>query len=174
MKSVVHSCLLAFLDSLQSFVQCCTEFVNAVCTCSLLHVSHWLGTEHRVCAAVDELRKRLLDESEKVRRRAMVTLGELLFYLCSVDGMKELSDVGEQSAGAVVDAIVCLLQTEEDVVTLHYACKAIDNILATTGFWPQQFAAPGTAQGLLKVRCRTPLLPVTCTPLMLWGSFVAM
>lgn len=106
-----------------------------------------------LCAAIDKLRKRLLDESEKVRRRAMVTLGELLFYLCSVDSTETVAseDVGGASAGAAVEAVLRLLRPEEDAIAQHYACKAIDNVLAKGGFWPQQFAVPGTAQGLLKV-----------------------
>ena len=71
--------------------------------------------------------------------------------------IRDSTDTGEntnfgESARAAVDAIVRLLHPGEDTVVQHYACKAIDNVLAKRGFWPEQFATPGIAHGLLKVR----------------------
>ena len=109
--------------------------------------------ETAVHAAIDKLRIRLLDESEKVCRRAMVTLGELLFYLCSVGstGLVGTAVVTEEAADSAVDGVLRLLQPDADAVAQHYACKAIDNVLAKSGFWPKRFAIPASAEALLKV-----------------------
>lgn len=105
-------------------------------------------------AAVDTLRAGLHDEHDRVRRRSMLTLGELIFYLCSVDcapggGGAQARDVG--AADSTVDAVLGLLRPNEDQIAQHYACKTIDNVLAKTGFWPERFAVKGTARALLEV-----------------------
>jgi serine/threonine-protein kinase ULK4 len=104
-------------------------------------------------AALDKLRVRLHDENEQVRRLAMITLGELLFYMCSGESAGGLSamSVAESTAHATVDAVLHLLQPSEDTIAQNYACKAIDNVLAKSGFWPNQLAVPRIAKGLLKV-----------------------
>lgn len=112
-------------------------------------------------AAVETLRAGLHDDHERVRRRAMLTLGELIFYLCSVEppsrsgGRSEARDTA--SADATVDAVLRLLRPEEDPVAQHYACKTIDNVVAKHGFWPERFAVMGTARALLDV-CPPPLI----------------
>jgi len=110
---------------------------------------------------VDTLRAGLHDEHDRVRRRSMVTLGELIFYLCSVDcapggggSVPQARDVG--AADATVDAVLRLLRPSDDQIAQHYACKTIDNVLAKTGFWPERFAVMGTARALLEVRLRFP------------------
>lgn len=102
-----------------------------------------------LCAALLKLQRCLQDSSATVRRRAMMTLGELLFYLCA-------SESGTISCGtvtlqAVIDTVVCMLHPGEDSVAQHYACRTIENVLATSGFLPQQFASCGTALALAKV-----------------------
>lgn len=91
----------------------------------------------------------------------MLTLGELLFYLCSTDNGRGGGSQGRSTTDAddTVDAVLWLLRPDEEQATQHYACKTIDNVLTKGGFWPERFAAVKTARALLDVRSQT-LLPV--------------
>eukprot|EP00892_Ulva_mutabilis_P008231 jgi/Ulvmu1/5780/UM025_0034.1 len=82
----------------------------------------------------------------------MLTLGELIFYLCSMDTPGRTTGAADVAAAdATVDAVLRLLRIDEDQIAQHYACKTIDNVLAKQGFWPERFAVMGTARSLLEL-----------------------
>lgn len=84
-----------------------------------------------------------------MRRRAVATLGELVFYFSS-EGTSSLRSKTLQPA-ALAAGIVRLLRPSEDAVTRHYSAKVLENMMTTNNFWADQFATFEAAIGLLEV-----------------------
>lgn len=101
------------------------------------------------CAAVPALQQCLSSSDPIVRRRAVATLGELVFYFSS-EGTNSLRTRAPKPA-ALVAEIVQLLQPSEDAVTRHYSAKILENMMTTKNFWAEQFATVEAATGLLEV-----------------------
>uniref|UniRef100_A0A7I4CYJ5 Protein kinase domain-containing protein n=1 Tax=Physcomitrium patens TaxID=3218 RepID=A0A7I4CYJ5_PHYPA len=98
------------------------------------------------------LTETLRDKQDKVRRCAMATLGELLFYIATQnDGSpragggldNSVKDVKSsntwQIPGTTIALISSILRRGEDDVTQHYALKTIENIASQGGDWAQRF-----------------------------------
>lgn len=69
------------------------------------------------------------DKNEKVRRKAVASLGELLFYAATQLDDENADPVWEIPPLAVTVLIQCLDAAEDDIVRF-YACKTIENITA--------------------------------------------
>ena len=69
------------------------------------------------------------DKNEKVRRKAVASLGELLFYAATQLDDEHADPVWEIPPLAVQVLIQCLNATEDEIVRF-YACKTIENITA--------------------------------------------
>ena len=72
------------------------------------------------------------DKNEKVRRKAMASLGELLFYAAT-----QLDDESQEGGGAsweipdsAIQVLIICLGNGEDVIVRFYACKTLENITA--------------------------------------------
>ncbi|GAQ91889.1 Serine-threonine protein kinase FUSED [Klebsormidium nitens] len=82
-------------------------------------------------------------EEERVRRRAVASLGELLFYIATQSEqsprpanaplVREVPDVTFAAVGS-------LLRRGEDEVAQHYAVKTIENVASQGGTWAAKFA----------------------------------
>jgi len=69
------------------------------------------------------------DKNEKVRRKAVASLGELLFYAATqLDD--EQADAIWEIPQVTVDMIVHCLEAGEDDIVRFYACKTVENITA--------------------------------------------
>ena len=69
------------------------------------------------------------DKNEKVRRKAVASLGELLFYAATQLDDEQADPIWEIPEVAVLALIKCLDTTEDEIVRF-YACKTIENITA--------------------------------------------
>lgn len=71
------------------------------------------------------------DKNEKVRRKAVASLGELLFYAATQldDDNSESGTIWEIPESAVNILIHCLASNEDETVRF-YACKTLENITA--------------------------------------------
>jgi serine/threonine-protein kinase ULK4 len=123
---------------------------------SLLQMPRTQADSGLQLVAVEQLRHGLQDSSSAVRRRTMVTVGELLFYLCNEgrDTPARAMETARRTwpnAAAVAEDMCGVLRTGEDPVTQHYAAKALDNIMTRDGFWPTMLATEHTATALLQV-----------------------
>ena len=101
---------------------------------------------------IDALCDALRDKNEKVRRRAMATLGELLFYVATQQQDAALADppVDVATAWSIVPgtltAVTRLLKPSEDEIAQHYAVKTIENISSQGGDWAVRFATQARAR----------------------------
>lgn len=76
------------------------------------------------------------DKSDKVRRRAAATLGELLFYIATQDNDQQAAAGGGGGSGTreweipsqTYGVLVRCFRPGEDEVVCHYAAKAVENI----------------------------------------------
>eukprot|EP00798_Chlamydomonas_sp_ICE-L_P014436 gene14436-20443_t len=97
---------------------------------------------------VEILVEALKDKNERVRRRVMATLGELLFYIATQqqDGqggqgghsVQEASDAWSINS-ATINSVARLLRPQEDEIAQHYAVKTIENICSQGGDWAARF-----------------------------------
>ena len=69
------------------------------------------------------------DKNEKVRKKAVASLGEFLFYAATQLDDDQADPIWEIPAGAIVTIIRCLGSSEDEIVRF-YACKTIENITA--------------------------------------------
>lgn len=109
---------------------------------------------------VDILTEALQDKNERVRRRVMATLGELLFYIATQpDGSSENAgpDVMTKAAALwkvnqpTIDAVIGLLKPGEDDVTQHYAVKTVENVCSQGGGWAKKFHQPALVSHLVNI-----------------------
>ncbi|KAG0627834.1 hypothetical protein M758_2G231400 [Ceratodon purpureus] len=97
------------------------------------------------------LTETLRDKQDKVRRCAMATLGELLFYIATQNEGSPRSGGGHDNSakdakssvwqipGTTIALVASVLRKGEDDVTQHYALKTIENIASQGGEWAQRF-----------------------------------
>ena len=69
------------------------------------------------------------DKNEKVRRKAVASLGELLFYAATQLDDEQSDAVWEIPTPAIDQLTLCLNSTEDETVRF-YACKTVENITA--------------------------------------------
>ncbi|KAL3692536.1 hypothetical protein R1sor_006187 [Riccia sorocarpa] len=102
---------------------------------------------------ISVLTETLRDKQEKVRRCAMATLGELLFYIAtqtegsprsgaqSESGAKDgRSSSVWQVSSTTIALVASVLRKGEDDVTQHYALKTIENISSQGWEWASRFS----------------------------------
>ncbi|CAM6127262.1 unnamed protein product [Calypogeia fissa] len=106
------------------------------------------------------LTETLRDKQEKLRRCAMATLGELLFYIATqTDGSPKTAASNEhvskdgrssvwQVPGTTIALVASILRKGEDDVTQHYALKTIENISSQGGDWASRFTSPEVLDNL--------------------------
>eukprot|EP00741_Cyanophora_paradoxa_P004814 tig00000829_g4671.t1 len=95
----------------------------------------------------------LRDKNDKLKRRAMATLGELLFYIATQQAQDSTPPSGSQWAvpQATVTLVVRCLKAGEDETVQHYACKTLENIAAQSLQYSQKFASPESLGHLLNL-----------------------
>ncbi|GBG84170.1 hypothetical protein CBR_g38144 [Chara braunii] len=120
--------------------------------------------------AVPMLTDVLRDKQDRVRRRAMAALGELLFYIAtqhaSHQDISSKAENGSGSAGASRDGmsslvwqvpnstialVASMLRKGEDETTQHYAVKTIENIASQSGEWGVKFATVDVVLNLVHI-----------------------
>ena len=115
------------------------------------YIADELGTSGIVSALCDAIR----DRSEKVRRRSMAALGELLFYLATQHRERTLAHAGAaggasgqedgetpaaeapaaQVPAAAIVHVTKMLRAGEDEIGAHYAAKTVENVACVGGLW---------------------------------------
>ena len=95
------------------------------------------------------LHKSLSDREARVRRRAVATLGELVYYLSS-EGTR--GHATWPAPAALAAGVAALLAPAEDAATRHYAAKVVENMMTARGAWAEPFARAETVAGLLEAR----------------------
>lgn len=105
--------------------------------------------ESGLCQSLVETVK---DKNEKVRRKAVASLGELLFYAATQldDDNTEAGAIWEIPEVAVNMLVHCLASTEDETVRF-YACKTLENITAQSISAGYQFATLKVATLLLNI-----------------------
>ncbi|KAE9455282.1 hypothetical protein C3L33_12826, partial [Rhododendron williamsianum] len=105
----------------------------------------------------------LRDKQEKVRRFSMAALGELLFYISTLnehnkDGNPPESpskDIkfssGWQVSSALISLVSSLLRKGEDDATQLYALKTIENICSQGSNWASRFASQDVISNLRNI-----------------------
>ena len=116
------------------------------------YITDELAKSGLIGALADALR----DRNERLRRRAMAALGELLFYVATqqeegrqAGGVPNPEAAQWEVPASTVGLVTRLLRAGEDEVTQHYAVKAIENIVTHGGDWAQRFTSQvraGTGQ----------------------------
>ncbi|GAQ82018.1 Serine-threonine protein kinase FUSED [Klebsormidium nitens] len=92
------------------------------------------------------------DKQERVKRRAIASLGELLFYIAT---QSEQSPKAANSPPAwevpeiTFTAVGSMLRRGEDEVAQHYAVKTMENIASQGGAWASKFASGETVANLV-------------------------
>ncbi|BBN03345.1 serine/threonine-protein kinase ULK4 [Marchantia polymorpha subsp. ruderalis] len=110
------------------------------------------------------LTETLRDKQEKVRRCAMATLGELLFYIATQSEGSPRSGVTNESgskdgrsssvwqvSSTTIALVASILRKGEDDVTQHYALKTIENISSQGWDWASRF----TSREVINNLCHT-------------------
>lgn len=90
------------------------------------------------------------DKNDKVKRKAVASLGELLFYAATQLDDEHADPVWEISAMSVQVLIDCLDPNEDEIVRF-YACKTIENITAQSISAGCSFANLEVGQKLLAI-----------------------
>eukprot|EP00884_Botryococcus_braunii_P012000 jgi/Botrbrau1/20800/Bobra.0156s0029.1 len=87
---------------------------------------------------VEVLTDGLGEKNERVRRRIIACLGELLFYIATQPEGNAPSVW--QVSSSTIAAVTRSLEPGQDEITQHYAVKLIENIGSGGGSWPTRFA----------------------------------
>uniref|UniRef100_A0A7S3R0S0 Protein kinase domain-containing protein n=2 Tax=Dunaliella TaxID=3044 RepID=A0A7S3R0S0_DUNTE len=127
----------------------------------LVRHATFIAEELAQTGVVEILTDALKDKMEKVRRRVMATLGELLFYVAtqqqdvqSGTTAQEVSDCWSITS-STISAVTRLLKPQEDEVTQHYAVKTIENICSQGGDWAANFCSNEVAFSLVQIYSAT-------------------
>lgn len=123
----------------------------------LIRHATYISEELAQTQVIEVLTEALKDKNERVRRRVMATLGELLFYIATTqqdvpDGgtVQEAADIW-QITSATVSAVVRLLKPQEDEIAQHYAVKTIENICSQGGDWAAKFCSEDVVFNLVQI-----------------------
>ena len=126
----------------------------------LLRHATYISEELASSGVVTVLTECLKDKNERVRRRAMATLGELLFYIATQQheaGLKAPADGAGGTPGAwqippaTVSTVTRMLRQGEDEIAQHYAVKTIENIASHGGDWAHKFSSQETVGSLVAI-----------------------
>ena len=126
----------------------------------LLRHATYISEELASSGVVTVLTECLKDKNERVRRRAMATLGELLFYIATQQheaGLKAPADGAGGPPGAwqippaTVGTVTRMLRQGEDEIAQHYAVKTIENIASHGGDWAHKFSSQETVGSLVAI-----------------------
>ncbi|PNH11471.1 Serine/threonine-protein kinase ULK4 [Tetrabaena socialis] len=105
----------------------------------------------------------LKDKNERVRRRVIATLGELLFYIATQQQDNAAAAAGAGGAapadptvvwgitGNTYAQVMRLLKDKEDEVAVHYAVKTVENICSQGGEWAARFATQDVVLSLVQL-----------------------
>lgn len=129
----------------------------------LLRHATYIADELAGTEVVEILAEALKDKNERVRRRVMATLGELLFYIATQQ--QDAAAAGGGGGGgtaqdtaaawhitpATIAAVARLLRAGEDEVAQHYAAKTIENIASQGGDWSAKFATQDVVINLVQL-----------------------
>ena len=136
----------------------------------LLRHATYITEELAASGVVTVLTECLRDKNERVRRRAMATLGELLFYIATqqheaaeaarrnpskrgggTDAAAAAAAAAWQIPASTVGTVTRMLRAGEDEIAQHYAVKMIENIVSHGGEWAAKFASPETTASLVTI-----------------------
>jgi len=125
----------------------------------LVRHATYIADELANTGVLDALAETLRDKNERVRRRAMATMGELLFYIATqqqdAPSAGKGQDIWQVSSGNVA-AVLRLLKAGEDEVAQHYAVKTIENISSQdithqNNDWAARFCTSDTVSLLVQI-----------------------
>lgn len=149
----------------------------------LVRHATFIADELAATGVLEVLAETLRDKNERVRRRAMATLGELLFYIATQQqdaaALGKGADVWQVSPNTVA-AVLRLLRMGEDETAQHYAVKTVENIASQNisgpgNDWGSRLGTPDTMAALVQVggshaaRGATFLTPSHCLIPKIWG-----
>ncbi|KAK9809997.1 hypothetical protein WJX72_003108 [[Myrmecia] bisecta] len=116
----------------------------------LVRHATYIADELAATGVVEVLAEALRDKNERVRRRVMASLGELLFYVAT-----QQQDSGAESLWQVppstITLVTRLLKSGEDEIAQHYAIKTIENIASQGGAWAARFASQDVIYNLVQI-----------------------
>ncbi|KIY93390.1 hypothetical protein MNEG_14572 [Monoraphidium neglectum] len=120
----------------------------------LVRHATFIAEELAATQVVEILTEALRDKNERVRRRVMATLGELLFYIATQQQDSGAGSVADVSAAwgissATTGGVVRLLRPGEDEICQHYAVKTIENICSQGGEWAATFSTMEVVSSLV-------------------------
>uniref|UniRef100_A0A7S0S6G9 Protein kinase domain-containing protein n=1 Tax=Chlamydomonas leiostraca TaxID=1034604 RepID=A0A7S0S6G9_9CHLO len=127
----------------------------------LVRHATYIAEELAQTSVIEILTEALKDKNERVRRRVMATLGELLFYIATQQQdaqsgvtAQEVSDCWSINS-ATISAVTRLLKPQEDEIAQHYAVKTIENICSQGGDWAAKFCSQDVAFSLVQIYTST-------------------
>ncbi|XP_010245352.1 PREDICTED: serine/threonine-protein kinase RUNKEL [Nelumbo nucifera] len=119
----------------------------------LIRHSTFIGDDIASSGILGALTDGLRDKQEKVRRFSMAALGELLFYISTLNDQAKDSNPPEspskdsrsasgwQVPSPVISLVSSILRKGEDDVTQLYALRTIENICSQGGDWAARFTS---------------------------------
>ncbi|KAL3147840.1 hypothetical protein ABBQ32_002563 [Trebouxia sp. C0010 RCD-2024] len=116
----------------------------------LVRHATYITDELATTGVIDVLTEALKDKNERVRRRIMATLGELLFYVATQQQDASQTSQWQVPANTIVQ-VGRLLKPGEDETAQHYAVKTIENIGSQAGPWAQRFASSEVVSYLVTI-----------------------
>lgn len=88
-----------------------------------------IGNEVAESGIANILSEVISDKTDKVRRKAVASLGEFMFYAATQLDDDQADPVWNLNPTAIKSLVKCLHQGEDEIVRF-YACKTIENITA--------------------------------------------
>ena len=144
----------AFMSLLMKLLKTVKSAYLKIRLCSiigqLVRHSTVIGNQVAECGLCSLLAEITKDKTEKVRRKAVASLGEFLFYAATQLDDEQADQVWEIPQIAIMQLIKCLASNEDEVVRF-YACKTIENITAQSIQAGCAFATLETATLLLSI-----------------------
>ncbi|XP_051152615.1 serine/threonine-protein kinase RUNKEL [Andrographis paniculata] len=126
----------------------------------LIRHSTFIGDDLAVSGILGALTDGLRDRQEKVRRFSMAALGELLFYISTLndpakDNYSQESPSKDnrpsscwQVPNSLISLISSVLRKGEDDLTQLYALRTIENISSHGGYWATRFTSQDVISNL--------------------------
>ena len=90
------------------------------------------------------------DKSDKIKRKAIASLGEYLFYAATQlddDNADPCWNISDESIACIIRA----LRPSEDSIVRLYACKTLENITAQSNSAGHKFATLETVMALIEI-----------------------
>ncbi|GLI65982.1 hypothetical protein VaNZ11_009669 [Volvox africanus] len=128
----------------------------------LVRHATYISEELANTGVVEVLSEALKDKNERVRRRVIATLGELLFYIATQQ--QDNAAAGANGSAAPADPavvwgisgntyaqVIRLLKDKDDEVAAHYAVKTVENICSQGGEWAARFATQDVVLSLVQL-----------------------